>query len=137
SALRVRDGGVRGLELHIDRIVAATHELFGVALTRERVRNCLRHAVGGRAGEWSVRVNVFSRALDRDRPAAAAAPDILVSVAPAVASGSSPLSVKSFAFTRTLAHVKHVGTFPLFHYRRLAQQAGCDDAVFVDADGAL
>ena len=137
SAMRVHDGGVRGLDLHLDRIEAATRELFGAAISRDHVRHCLRRAIGGSRGELSVRINVFSRTLNRDRPADPAAADVLVSVASAPAGSSAALAVKSFAFTRTLAHVKHVGTFPLFHYRRLAQQAGFDDAVFADADGNL
>jgi len=133
SAMRVEDGGVRGLDLHLARIGSATLELFGVPIGHERVRGCLRHAIGGRAGAWSLRVNVFSRALNRDCLAAASEPDVLVTVAPATPSSrSAPLRIKSFRYTRTLPHVKHVGTFPLFHFRRLAQQAGFDDAVFVD-----
>jgi branched-subunit amino acid aminotransferase/4-amino-4-deoxychorismate lyase len=137
SALRVQDGAVRGLDLHLDRIEAATRELFGLPVDRARVRDCLRHAATDLSGDLAVRVNVFSRVLNRDRPADAAEPDILVSAAPAARSGDAPLCVKSFAYTRTLAHIKHVGTFPLFHYRRLAQQAGFDDALFADASGCL
>ena len=137
SAMRVENGAVRGLDLHLQRIEAATRELFGGAIDADRVRACLRHAVGGSADVLSLRVNVFSRALKRERMSDAAEPDILVTVAAAPRAEAAPLRVKSFAFTRTLAHVKHVGTFPLFHYRRLAQQAGCDDAVFVDAAGRV
>jgi len=36
-----------------------------------------------------------------------------------------------------LPHIKHVGTFPLFHFRRLAQLDGFDDALFVDGAGAI
>jgi 4-amino-4-deoxychorismate lyase len=137
TAMRVHCGGVRGLDLHLDRIEAATAELFGAPIGRERVRDCIRHAIAGSDALLSLRVNVFARALDRERPAAAAEPDVLVSVAPASPPSTSPLRVKSFRFTRTLAHLKHVGTFPLFHYRRLAQQAGFDDAVFVDDGGCI
>ncbi len=45
------------------------------------------------------------------------------------------MRVKSFAYERDVPQVKHVGTFALFHHRRLAQQAGFDDALFVDSDG--
>jgi len=138
SAMRVEDGGVRGLDLHLARIGAATRELFGVPIDPERVRACLRHAIAGRAGTRSLRVNIFSRALNRDRLAAVSVPDVLVTVAPTTPVSSTPaLRVQSFRYTRTLPHVKHVGTFPLFHYRRLAQQAGFDDAVFVDESGNI
>ena len=137
SAMRVEGGGVRGLDLHLARIEAATLELFGTPVDRQRVRACLRHAIGGDPAPLSLRVNVFSRALNRERMADAAEPDVLVTVTPAARAPVQPLTVKSFRYTRTLAHLKHVGTFPLFHFRRLAQQAGFDDALFIDASGCV
>jgi branched-subunit amino acid aminotransferase/4-amino-4-deoxychorismate lyase len=138
SAMQVRDGGVRGLDLHLDRIESATHELFGAPIERNRVRGCLRHAISGRGEALSLRVNIFARALDREHLIEAVEPDVLVTVAPAPqARALPPLRAKSFRYTRTLAHVKHVGTFPLFHHRRLAQLSGFDDAVFVDASDHL
>ncbi len=135
SAMQIVDGCVRGLDLHLDRIEHATRELFGAAIDRERVRACLRHAVAGSSAPLSLRVNIFSRALDRERLAEAASPDILVMTGPPSRPPSAPLRLKSFRCARDLPQIKHVGTFPLFHYRRLAQQAGFDDALFVDAAG--
>jgi 4-amino-4-deoxychorismate lyase len=135
SAMRVENGGVRGLDLHLARVEAATLELFGSALDRERVRSCLRHAIAGSSAPLALRVNIFSRALNRDRLVEPVEADILVTILPASRAPAPPLRVKSFAFTRTLPHVKHVGTFALFHYRRMAQLDGFDDAVFIDAAG--
>jgi len=137
SAMRVADGGVRGLDLHLARIEAATLELFGSAIDRERVRSCLRHAIAGSSAPLALRVNIFARTLDRECLVEPVEADILVTVTPGSRAPTSPLRVKSFAFTRTLPHVKHVGTFPLFHFRRLAQQAGFDDALFVDEAGNI
>lgn len=138
TALRVLQGAVRGLDLHLDRLQQATRELFASELDRERVRGWLRQAVGADQAELSVRINVFSRAFDRAHPAAPAAPDVLISVAAAPPAGAQlPLRLKSFRFQRELPHIKHVGTFPLFHFRARAQQAGCDDALFVGADGLI
>jgi branched-subunit amino acid aminotransferase/4-amino-4-deoxychorismate lyase len=137
TAFRVEAGGVRGLDLHLDRLQHATRELFGSELDRERVRGYLRHAVAGEARELSVRVNVFARALDRERLDRPVEADVLVTVAPASAHATIPLRVKSFRYARDLPSIKHVGTFALFHHRRLARQAGYDDALFVDADGRV
>lgn len=137
TMLRVENGGVRGLDLHLDRLQRATRELFGTDLDRERVRGYLRHTVGSEKRELSVRINIFSRALDRehlDKPAEA---DVLVIATPASQRATGPLRVKSFRYSRELAAIKHVGTFPLFHYRRLAQQAGFDDALFADENGCI
>ena len=137
SAMQVTDGCVRGLALHLERIEVATRELFGTVIDREHVRSCIRHAVGASASALSVRINIFARRLDRNRPGDPVAADVLVTTGAPAAKPLAPLRLKSFRYTRELPHIKHVGTFPLFHYRRLAQQAGYDDAVFVDADGCI
>jgi branched-subunit amino acid aminotransferase/4-amino-4-deoxychorismate lyase len=137
SAMQVVDGCVRGLGLHLERIERATRELFGTTIDRERVRACLRHAVVDSAEPLAVRVNVFARALNRNRPVEPVDADILVTTARPARPAPAPLRLKSFRYTRDLAQTKHVGTFPLFHYRRLAQQAGFDDALFVDAGGCI
>jgi branched-subunit amino acid aminotransferase/4-amino-4-deoxychorismate lyase len=82
-------------------------------------------------------VNVFSRALDRDRPDQPAAPDVLLTSAPARTIQPLPLRVGSVRYQREAPHIKHVGTFGLFHQKRLAQRQGFDDALFVDATAAV
>jgi branched-subunit amino acid aminotransferase/4-amino-4-deoxychorismate lyase len=137
TAFRVEDGKVRGLDLHLDRLHRATRELFGSELDRERVRGYLRQAVAGEARELSVRINVFALALDRERLDQAVEADVLVIVAPASSHVATSLRVKSFRYARELPLIKHVGTFPLFHHRRLARLAGYDDALFVVADDCI
>lgn len=136
TSLQVRDGAAQGLDLHLQRLQQATQELFGQALDLDATRAWMRQAVAG-ASELSLRVNVFSRRFDRDRPLVPAAPDVLVTTAPARASASPPLRVASVRYLREAPHLKHVGTFGLFHQRRLAQARGCDDALFVAPDGAV
>jgi branched-subunit amino acid aminotransferase/4-amino-4-deoxychorismate lyase len=135
TSMRVSAGCVRGLDLHLQRLDASTRFLFDHPLDIEKVRRWLHDALGGDESELSVRINVFSRAYNRERPADAAKPDVLISVSNAPALSVQPLRVKSFAYERDVPQVKHVGTFALFHHRRLAQQAGFDDALFVDRDG--
>lgn len=137
TAMRVEDGSVRGLDLHLDRLQSATRELFGSELGRERVRGYLCHALNGAAGAWSLRVNVFARALDREHMDKTVDVDVLIAVSPAPIPATQPLRVKSFVYAREAAHIKHVGTFALFHHRRLARQAGFDDALFADAGGRI
>lgn len=136
TSMQVRDGCAPGLDLHLQRLQQATQELFGHPLDLEATRGWMRRAVAG-ADELSLRVNVFSRRFDRDRPLTPAAPDVLVTTAPARASAGPPLRVASVRYQREAPHIKHVGTFGLFHQRRLAQSRGADDALFVTADGAV
>jgi 4-amino-4-deoxychorismate lyase len=136
TAMRVEDGGVRGLDLHLARLDASTRALFGAPLEPARVRACLRHIVAD-ARALSLRINVFARGLDRDRLDRVVAPDVLVMAAAARPADVTPMRVKSFVYARDAANIKHVGTFPLFHHRRLAQIEGFDDAIFADAAGRI
>jgi branched-subunit amino acid aminotransferase/4-amino-4-deoxychorismate lyase len=137
TSMRVVDGKVRGLQFHLDRLKRSTLELFGSELDTAFVRECLRHAIAGGSGALSVRANVFSRAYDRDRPAAPVEADVLVMVNSATPVSDTPLRLKSFRYERESPHIKHVGTFALFQHRRLAQQAGYDDALFVDCNDCV
>ena len=137
TAMRVVDGSVRGLQFHLDRLKRSTLELFGSQLDAAFVRECLRHAIAGETGALSVRVNVFSRAYDRERPSAKVDADVLVMVNCVSNPSDAPLRVKSFRYERGSPQIKHVGTFPLFQHRRLAHQAGYDDALFVDRNDCV
>ena len=136
TSMQVEDRAVRGLDLHLARLAAGTRELFGTTLDAGRVRGLMRHAVAD-APTCSLRVTVYSRALKRERLAEPAEPDVLISVGAPRAGVASPRRLKTFRHERTLPHVKHVGTFALFHFRREAELAGFDDALFVGADGAV
>lgn len=136
TTMQVRGGRVQGLGLHRQRLESATLELFGSALDYEHVRGQMRQAVAAQA-DCTLRVTVFSNRFDYRKPAGNFAVDVLVSAAPASGAVLHPARIKSYVFTRTLPHLKHVGTFPLFHHRRLALQDGFDDALFVDHSGAI
>ncbi len=137
TSMQVRAGRVRGLDLHFARLARATAELFGHPLDVEATRGYLRKIVGNDSRALSLRVNIFSRALQRDRLTIAAIPDVLVSTSVARDTAPLPVRVKSMRYERETPHLKHVGTFGLFHQRRIAQAAGFDDALFVDASGAI
>ena len=60
TAMQVRRRRVRGIDLHLRRLVSATQELFGVEIDQELIRDRVRHALQDTA-DASVRVNVFQR----------------------------------------------------------------------------
>lgn len=138
TSMQVRGRAVQGLDLHLRRLRSATRELFDAELAEERILADLRTALDARgSGDCALRMTVFARGFDYRRPADAGTPDLLVSLSPPATSGKPPLRLKSYPFVRPLPHIKHVGTFPLFHYRRLASRAGFDDALFVAPDGTV
>ena len=136
TSMQVRGGCVQGLALHRQRLELATLELFGGELDFEQVLHYMRVAVADRP-DCSLRVTVFSSGFDYRKPGGDFAVDVLVSTGPPASPIPHEVRIKSYVFARTLPHIKHVGTFPLFHHRRLALQAGYDDALFVDASGAI
>ena len=137
TSMQVRGRAVQGLDLHLHRLQSATRELFDSDLPAARILDNLRIALDAGAPDCSLLLTVFARAFDYRNPAGAFLPDLLASLSLPADPDKPALQLKSYPFVRPLPHIKHVGTFPLFHYRRLAMQAGSDDALFVTADGAI
>ncbi|MDT0570110.1 aminotransferase class IV family protein [Streptomyces sp. DSM 3412] len=137
TSMRMEDGTVRGLSLHLDRLVRDCRIVFGVELDREQTLAYIRKAAKGVTGVAGLRVTVFDPALDMGRPSDAKDPHILVNLRPAGAMPPPPLTAKTFNFTRDNAEVKHIGLHPQLRLRRDAQLAGFDDAVFIEPDGRV
>ncbi|WP_327691338.1 aminotransferase class IV family protein [Streptomyces sp. NBC_00461] len=137
TSMRMEDGTIRGLSLHLERLVRDCRIVFGVELDRERTLNYIRKAADGVKGIAGLRVTVFDPALDMGRPSDAKNPHILVNLRPAGALSPPPLTAKTFTFTRDNAKVKHIGLHPQLRLRRDAQLAGFDDAVFIEPDGRI
>lgn len=133
STMRIRRRSVQGLDFQLARLDRSTRLLFGSELDGERVRRLVREAVPDDDRTWLVRINVFPRVAgfaDLTRPMPAG---VFVTQSPLAAEAPPPRAVRSVQHERVLPEVKHVGTFGLFHHRKLAQAAGFDDALFLDA----
>ena len=138
TSMQVRNGAVQGRELHVRRLEDATQALFGTSLDGASALQQAAYVLAS-AGlrDASVRVTVFSTQFDYRDPARAVSPDVLITLSPPSAVEKPALRVKTYPFVRPLPHFKHVGTFPLFHYRRQALADGFDDALFVDPTGQV
>ncbi|WP_406194826.1 aminotransferase class IV [Kitasatospora sp. NBC_01560] len=134
TTMRVEAGRVRGLALHLARLVRDCRTVFGAALDPERVRAYARRAAPGGAVAM-VRVTVFDPALDVGSLGADAEPRVLVTTRPAGAPEFPPLRVRSVPYVRDLPAVKSVGLFGALYHRSEARRAGFDDALFVDREG--
>jgi branched-subunit amino acid aminotransferase/4-amino-4-deoxychorismate lyase len=133
SAMQVRDGRTRGLRFHLDRLDAATHELFGTGLDGARVRGHVRHALasaGSRDG--SVRINVFQPA-----EAPGAHVSLLVTVRPPGMLLPQPYRVRSVPYQRPAAHLKHVGGFGQSYFGRRVAAEGYDEALLTGPGGEI
>ncbi|MFF2412444.1 aminotransferase class IV family protein [Streptomyces sp. NPDC058092] len=137
TSMRVEDQKVRGLSLHLDRLVRDARTVFDADLDPDRIQAYIRHAVGERTGSFVTRVTVFDPDLDLGHPAAAGRPQILVTARAAAALPAPALTVKTFPFSRDTPQVKHLALFSQLKLRRAAQLAGFDDAAFTEHDGRI
>jgi branched-subunit amino acid aminotransferase/4-amino-4-deoxychorismate lyase len=129
TAMQVRRGRTRGLDLHLTRLDAANRELFDAGLDVARVRGHIRHAVAD-TPDASVRVNVYWP--DRDD-----SPSVLVAVRPPTDPPSTPQRLMSVPYQRPVPHLKHVGSFGQAYYGRLAERLGFHDALLTAPDGTV
>ena len=123
TAMQVRDGCTRGLQLHLRRLDAAQRDIYGKPLDGELVRACIRHALSGRA-QASVRVYGYWAGL-------------IVTVRGPQEMLSRPYSMTAQHFQRPLARLKHVGSWGQGRFHELALAAGFDEGLFVDETGRI
>ncbi|WP_327237724.1 aminotransferase class IV family protein [Streptomyces sp. NBC_01317] len=137
TAVQVRGGRVRGLDLHLDRLRSASVELFGRALPDDRVLSCLRAAVEAGPADLSLMATVYSPAGEFTVAGADDEPRVLVRTGPAASGPEGPLALAAVEYERFLPAVKHVGELAKTYFLRRAVDQGFDDAAFVDRRGRL
>ncbi len=125
TAMQVRGGRTRGLDLHLRRLEAANRELFGAGLDGDHIRALIRHALGGTKGA-SVRVYIFETDAE---------PAIMVTVKEP-GGVRSPQRLQSVRYLRPDAHLKHLATGQGY-YSRTARRNGFDDALLTGTDGLV
>ncbi|WP_427791920.1 aminotransferase class IV [Brevundimonas diminuta] len=136
TSFAVEEGGVRGLDRHLDRLNRSAVELFGEAVAEDRLRDQIRTALAGRDDAW-LRVSLFFRELSLRQPDWIGAPQVMISVAPPPSPLPDGVRLQSQVYGREAPHLKHVATMGLLRARRVARLAGYDDALFVDAEGLI
>jgi branched-subunit amino acid aminotransferase/4-amino-4-deoxychorismate lyase len=128
---------VRGLPLHLARLVRDSEQLFGGAIDPQRVPGVIADTLLGRPEPTVVRVTVFAPDFDMNYPGRNSAPTVLVTSRPAPSQALPPLRVRSVHYQRDLPTVKHIGLFSPLQQRRRAQLDGFDDALFLDKGSAI
>lgn len=130
TAMQVRDGRVRGLDLHLSRLRDASNELFGTHLPDERMLDYLRAAL--LAAPRDVSLNCFITPANSGDGL-----DVVVRVTDPHTVRESAISLDVVAHQRHLPHIKHVGEVAKTQYQRSARARGFDDSAFVDHTGRL
>ncbi|MFD9904279.1 aminotransferase class IV family protein [Streptomyces sp. NPDC059063] len=137
TALQARGGLVRGLDLHLERLRAASVELFGRALPDDRVRAHLRAALAAGPADLSLVATVYSPAGEFTAAGPDVEPELLIRTSPAASGPRGPLALATVAHERVLPELKHVGEVAKTYYLRQAVARGFDDAAFVDGKGRI
>jgi len=137
TAMQVRGGKVRGLDLHLERLRVASVELFGRALSDDRVRSHLRAAVAAGPADLSLLATVYSPAGEFTVAGDRVEPELLVRTGPAASGPKGPLALAAVEYERAVPAVKHVGEVAKTYFLRQAVRQGFDDAAFVDRRGRL
>jgi branched-subunit amino acid aminotransferase/4-amino-4-deoxychorismate lyase len=136
TSMRVsEDGSIRGLALHMERLVRDCRIVWNAELDTGRVRSCVRKGLEGQDRPCVVRVTIYDPAVEIGHPADADEPHILVSVRGSGTVPPKPLRVRSVVYERDLPAVKHCGLFGTLYVRGRAQRTNYDDALFVGRDG--
>jgi branched-subunit amino acid aminotransferase/4-amino-4-deoxychorismate lyase len=122
TAMQVRAGRTRGLDLHLARLQASTRELFDAPLDGDVVRARIRQALG-EVADASVRVHVSKPGADVST---------LVTVRPPAVTPPATQSVKTVRYQRPIAHIKHSGGFAQHYWGLQVEAAGFDEGLLTD-----
>lgn len=136
TAMQVRGGRIRGLDLHLSRLRAASMALFGTALSDEQVRANLRAALQESPADLSLTATVYSPE-GEFTARGVGAPRLLIRTGPPSSGPTGPLALQTVEHERVLPAIKHVGEIAKTYYLRQAVEQGFDDAAFVDRQGRL
>lgn len=128
TAMQVRGGATRGLDLHLRRLLAAHSELFDSTLDTHLVLRYMRTAVEFHPDSY-LRVTVYEES--------PGIPHVMTVIRPPLDPPHEPQSLLPVTYVRPFAHVKHLGSFAQIYYSEIAQRQGHDDAVLVGFDGRL
>jgi branched-subunit amino acid aminotransferase/4-amino-4-deoxychorismate lyase len=111
TAMQVRGGRARGLDLHLSRLEAAHQEIYGRAIGGQEV--CARVRV---YGYWA---------------------GLIVTVREPQEMPRRPHSMTAVQFQRPLARLKHVGSWGQGRFGQIAVAAGFDEGLLVDETGRI
>jgi branched-subunit amino acid aminotransferase/4-amino-4-deoxychorismate lyase len=137
TAMQVRDGAVKGLDLHLGRLRRASVEFFGQALPDDLVRERLRNAIDNGPSAVSLTATMYSRNGEFTPTGSDNDPAVLVRTAPPFDGPDGPLRLTVVQHERPFPTIKHVGEASKTQYLRRAVENGFDDAVFTDTHGHI
>jgi branched-subunit amino acid aminotransferase/4-amino-4-deoxychorismate lyase len=137
TSMLTEDGRVRGLSLHMQRLVRDCRLLFDADLDVDRVQHYVREALVDQAPRTVARVTIYDPGLDLSTIGSTADPHVLVTTRAAGDGAPGPLRLQAASYRREIPAVKHIGLLGALRCRRTAQREGFDDVLFLNQDGTI
>ncbi|MCG7534355.1 aminotransferase class IV family protein [Pseudoalteromonas sp. OOF1S-7] len=137
TAMQVRDGMVKGMDLHLDRLRNASVALFGQARPDADILDSVRAAMAVSDKDASLTVTVHSTHGEFTPASMNGQPEILVRTGAPANGPTGPLKLLATEYSRPLPEIKHVGEISKTYYLHRAVEQGYEDAVFTDKKGYL
>lgn len=138
TAMQARNGRVRGLDLHLERLRRTSLALFDAEIPDDRVRSHLRNAIAATRGDaLSLTATVFTRSGEFTPAAKANDLSLLTRTSPASNGPEGPLRLAMVQHERAFPGFKHTGETAKTYYLRDARKHGFDDTIFLDRHGCL
>lgn len=139
TAMQVRSGRVRGLDLHLRRLIDATARLYGRHLSPDLLRDRMRQALAAGPADVSMTVAIQPVEGEFHPPIDGAGAGVHVHVqTSSPANGpTGPVGLMLVEHERFMPDVKHIGEGAKTYYLWQAVAAGMDDAAFVNRAGHL
>jgi len=132
TAMQVRGGKVRGLDLHLERLKFASVKLFGQTLPDDQVRAYLRAAIEAGPSDLSLTATMYSSKGEFTVAATNAEPEVLIRTRPAASGPNGPISLATIKHERFLPQIKHTGEMAKTFFLQQAVEQGLDDVAFID-----
>ncbi|MDR9767898.1 aminotransferase class IV family protein [Shewanella baltica] len=137
TAMQIRNGKIKGLDLHLRRLHRASVEFFGMALPDELVQSYIKKTIGEGHEDLSLTVTIFSRHGEFTADSMNVEPAVLVRTGAPFNGPNGPLRLAAINHERPLPTIKHVGEVGKTYFLHQAIRKGFDDAAFVDNLGHL
>lgn len=137
TAMQIRDRKIKGLDLHLARLHAASMEFFGKVIPDEQLKLYIKTAIDNGPKDQSLTATIFSRSGEFTVDSMHAEPEIFIRTGAPSNGPNGPLKLAAINHERPLARIKHVGEVGKTYYLHQAVRKGFDDAAFVDRHGRL
>lgn len=137
TAMQIRGGKVKGLDLHLERLDRASLAMFGKGVSQDRLLFALQNAAAEGPEDMSLMLTVFSRNGEFVTTGMNDELRILIRSDAPSDGPAAPLRLMPVRHERYLPQVKQVGEGAKTLYVQRAARDGFDDAVFLDSSGRL